>query len=157
MRMESSVVVNRPIDEVWAYMSNLFNLPRRAARGGGGGRFLGVRQTSPGPVAVGSTFQGRLVVLGFERRFEGTCTEWDPPHAAAIALSVVGMGLRSFSLRLVLEATTDGTRVTRVSEFEPRPTLKPLWMIFLLYLRRSSKPRNQEIKRLIEAEHPSGS
>jgi hypothetical protein len=39
-----------------------------------------------------------------------------------------------------------------VSEFEPRPTLKPLWMIFLLYLRRSSKPRNQEIKRLIEAE-----
>src|SRR6266545_113299 len=120
MRMESSVVVNRPIDEVWAYMTNLFNLPR----GGGGGRFLRVRQTSPGPVAVGSTFQGRLVLLGFERR---------------------------------LEATTDGTRVTRVSEFEPRPNLKPLWWILVLYLRRSSKARNHEIKRLIEAEHPGGS
>jgi hypothetical protein len=153
MHMESSVVVNRPIDEVWAYMTNLFNFPR----GGGGGRFLRVRQTSPGPIALGSTLQGRLVVLGFERRFEGTVTESDPPHAGAIALSVVGMGLRSASLRLVLEATTDGTRVTRVSEFEPRPNLKPLWMILLLYLRRSSKARNQEIKRLIEAEHPSGS
>jgi hypothetical protein len=155
MRMESSLVVNRPIDEVWAYMTNPFNLARRGARGGGGGRFLGVRQTSPGPMALGSTFQGRLVLLGFERRFEGTCTEWDPPHAAAIALSVVGMGLRSGSLRLVLEATTDGTMITRVSEFEPRPNLKPLWMILLLYLRRSSKARNQEIKRLIEAEKRS--
>ena len=151
MRMESSVVVNRPIEEVWAYMTNPFNLPRRAARGGGGGRFLKLRQTSPGPIALGSTLQGRLVLLGFERRFEGTVTESDPPHAGAIAFSVVGMGLRSFSLRLVLEATSDGTRVTRVSEFEPRPTLKPLWMILLLYLRRSSKARNQEIKRLIEA------
>jgi hypothetical protein len=153
MRMESSVVVNRPIDEVWAYMTNLFNLPR----GGGGGRFLAVRQTSPGPVAVGSTLQGRLVLLGFERRFEGTCTEWDPPHAGAIALSVVGMGWRSGSLRLALEATAEGTRISRVTEFEPRPTLKPLWMILLLYLRRSSKARNQEIKRLIEAEHTSES
>jgi hypothetical protein len=30
-------------------------------------------------------------------------------------------------------------------------------MILLLYLRRSSKARDQEIKRLIEAEHTNGS
>jgi uncharacterized protein YndB with AHSA1/START domain len=151
MRMESSVVVNRPIDEVWAFATNPFNFPRA-------GGFLGLRQTSPGPMALGSTLQGRAVFLGFERRITCTVTEFDPPHALAFAFSVAGMGMRSYSMRGTLEATTDGTRMSRVAEFEPRPALKPLWwMILLLYLRRSSKARDQEIKRLIEAEHPSGS
>jgi hypothetical protein len=150
MRIESSVVVNRPIDEVWAIMTNLFNFPRA-------GSFLAVRQTSPGPMALGSTLQGRVVFLGFEKRFEGTVTEFDPPHALAFALSVAGMGMRSYTMRGTLEVTTDGTRMVRVSELEPRPTLKPLWWILRPYNRRLAKATNQKIKRLLEAEHTSGS
>jgi hypothetical protein len=150
VRAESSVVVNRPIDEVWAFATNFFNYPRA-------GGFLKLRQTSPGPMALGSTFQGRARFLGLERRIEGTVTEWDPPHVLAFAFSVAGMGIRSYSMRGTLEATTDGTRISRVSELEPRPTLRPLWWILLLYLRhRRMKATDQQLKRVLEAEHPSG-
>ncbi len=151
VRAESSVVVNRPIDEIWAFGTNFFNYPRT-------GGFLRLRQTSPGPMALGSTFQGRVRFLGLESRIEGTVTEWDPPHALAFAISVAGMGLQSFTTRLTAERTTDGTRISRVTELEPRPTLKPLWWILLPYLRhRRMKATDQQIKRVLEAEHPSGS
>jgi carbon monoxide dehydrogenase subunit G len=148
MRMESSVVVNRPIEEVWAFW-NTFNLPR-ASRG-----FLGLRQTSPGPMALGSTLQGRVVILGFERRVELMVTEWDPPHSGT--LSIEGAGIRSGLLSMTLEATAEGTRMVRTSEFEPRPVLKPLFWVLLPYFRRQAKATNQATKRLIEAEHTSGS
>jgi hypothetical protein len=53
-------LINRPIDEVWAYLTDWFNTP-----GMGGYAALGLRQTSPGPTGVGSTLQGRNVFLGF--------------------------------------------------------------------------------------------
>jgi hypothetical protein len=109
-------------------------------------------------MALGSTFQGRVRFLGLESRIEGTVTEWDPPHVLAFAISVAGMGLQSFTTRLTAERTTDGTRISRVTELEPRPTLKPLWWILLPYLRhRRMKATDQQIKRVLEAEHPSGS
>jgi hypothetical protein len=146
--MESSVVINRPIEEVWAFW-NTFNFPR-ASRG-----FLGLRQTSPGPMALGSTLQGRVVILGFERRVELMVTEWDPPHAGT--LSIEGAGIRSGLLGMTLEATAEGTRMVRTSEFEPRPVLKPLFWVLRPYFTRQAKATNQATKRLIEAEHTSGS
>jgi carbon monoxide dehydrogenase subunit G len=152
MRMETSVVVNRPIEEVWAFGTDPFNFPR-AGRG-----FLGLRQTSPGPMALGSTLQGRVRFLGLERRIEVIVTRWEPPHAGELAISGNFLGIRSMSLRARLEATTDGTRMTRVTEFEPRPILKPLWRILVLYWRmRVAKETNREIKRLLEAEQTSES
>jgi carbon monoxide dehydrogenase subunit G len=150
MRVESSVVVNRPIEEIWAFMANPFNLPRAT-------RFLRVRETSPGPMGLGSTLQGRVVFLGSEKRIELAVTEWDPPDAVAFAISGVGMGMRSSSLRSTLEATTDGTRVVTVWQLEPRPTLKPLWWILLPYIRRRMQGTDQKMKRRLEAEHGGGS
>ncbi len=143
MRYESSVVVNRPVEEVWAFMTDPFNLPRF------GSGMLGVRVTSPGSIGVGTTGHMRVVIFGLEARVSGAITEWDPPRA--VAFSVKGAGFRSFSLRATLEATADGTKVVRVGEFEPQPALKLFWWIALPFLRRSAHAHNQNFKRLLEA------
>jgi carbon monoxide dehydrogenase subunit G len=145
MRTETTVVVNRPIDEVWAFLMDPFNRPRV------GGSWLGARWTSPGPPGLGSTYQGRVAILGFETRISGAIAEWDPPHN--VALSMTGAGIRSGSLRGTLEATADGTKVVRVSELEPRPALKLFWWIVSPLVRRRSHLADQNMKRLLEAGH----
>lgn len=144
MRFETSVVVNRPIDEVWAFMLDPFNMPRI-----GGGR-LAFRVTPPGPLGLGSTFQGRMVILGFETRVSGAFTEWDPPRAFAISLT--GAGIQSASFRQTNEATADGTKIVRMIETEPRPAFRPLWWIIGPWFRRREDAAIQNIKRLLEAE-----
>jgi len=143
MRHETSVMVNRPIDEVWAFMTDPFNVPRF------GSMTLGFRQTSPGPVGLGSTGQMRVAILGFETRIRVSVTEWDPPHT--FAFSMTGAGIRSGSLRQTLEATADGTKVVRVSEFEPRGVLKLLWPIVGSFVRRRMDATIPKIKRFLEA------
>ena len=143
MRLETSVVINRPIDEVWAFLSDPFNMPRwRGSR-------LAVRMTSPGPMGVDSTVQHRIVLFGLETQITHTVTEWDPPHAFAWALRFPGM--HSTSERLTLEATVDGTKVVRVHEGEPRLILRLLAPIAGPVTRRLVDPQNQNLKRLLEA------
>jgi hypothetical protein len=65
MRFEDTVMIDRTPEEVWAFYTDWFNAPRIR-----GGDMLGLRQTSPGPMGIGSTLQGRRVLLGFEMRID---------------------------------------------------------------------------------------
>jgi ligand-binding SRPBCC domain-containing protein len=141
---EDTVVIDRPIDEVWAYLTDWFNTPRM-----GGYAALGLRQTSPGPTGVGSTLQGRNVILGFETRLNHTITEWDPPHTFADAME--GRPFRSLSQRGTLEAIGDGTRLVVSTEFELRPVLKVLWPFLGPLVRRKFRAGAEGAKRVIEA------
>lgn len=142
MRREASVVVKRPIEEVWAFLADLFHVPRYGVRA------LGLRQTSPGAIRVGSTIQARMMLLGLEWRIDAVITEWDPPHAMAFSARV--WGTRSVNFRQTLEASADGTRVVRVVEVEPRPALKPLWSIYFPLFWRRQDAVAQKIKHLLE-------
>lgn len=144
MHLESSVVVNRPVEEVWAFATDMFNLPRL------GGGTLQLRQTTPGPIGVGATLHARGVILGFEGRVSGTITEWDPPHAFTV--SARGAGIRSIFLRETYEVTAEGTKIVRVGEIERGPILKLLWLIVGPLLRRRWDAHTQNIKRLLEAD-----
>jgi ligand-binding SRPBCC domain-containing protein len=141
---EDTLVINRPIDEVWAYLTDWFNTPRM-----GGYAALGLRQTSPGPTGVGSTLQGRNVFMGFETRLNHTVTEWDPPYAFADTME--GRPFRSLSQRGTLEAIGDGTRLVISTEFELRPALKLLWPLFRPFVRRKMRTWVQGLKRLLES------
>src|SRR5258706_2143510 len=114
---ESSVVGDRPNDDVWAFLTDFFNAPRLI-----GGGMLGLRQTSPGPLGVGSTLQGRNVLLGFETRLNHTITEFDPPHVFADQMEA--RPFRSLLQRGTLEAIGDKTRLTVTTDFELRPAMK---------------------------------
>ena len=107
MRYAMTVEIDRPIEEVWAWMGDIFNAPRLR------GMSLGGRQTSKGPIGVGSTYEFRAMVLGFETVIVGEVTEWDPPHASTATAS--GRPVKSFRLRETFERIPTGTGLSEIS------------------------------------------
>jgi len=143
-RFENSILINRPPEEVWAFMTDMFNAPRM--RPG----FLGWRQTSPGPLGVGSTMQGRAVILGMEARLNARFVEWDPPHGWVV--TIFGRPFRSID-RVTLERIGNTTRISRSSEFEPHPVLKLLlWPLYPTLVRRQQRAVFENAKRLLESQ-----
>jgi hypothetical protein len=145
VRFEDSIVIHRSPEEVWAFYTDWFNAPRIR-----GGDMLVLRQTSPGPMGVTSTLQGRRVLLGFEMRIEFVITEWDPPRAMASSIS--GRALRSGRSRTTLEAVGSGTRVSGWLELELRPPWKLLVPIIGPAMRRNRSSSYENLKRLIESQ-----
>lgn len=141
---EHTVVIDRPIGEVWTYLTDWFNTPRM-----GGYAALGLRQTSPGPLGLGTTLQGRNVILGFETRLNHTITEWDPPHAFEDTME--GRPFRSLSQHGTLEAVGDATRLVVTTDFELRPSLRLLWPVIGPFVRRKMGAGITSAKTLIEA------
>jgi uncharacterized protein YndB with AHSA1/START domain len=144
MRPETSVVVNRPIEEVWACVTDPFSLPRW------GGRRLAVHAIPPRPLRVGSMLRQRWVVFGIETQLSGVVTEWDPPRVVTVSLLDEGIARSGFA-RTTLEATAAGTKVVRSGGLELRGLWKLLSPIVRPYIRRMMEDQNRNLKRLLEA------
>jgi carbon monoxide dehydrogenase subunit G len=145
MRIHESIAINRPPDEVWAFLTELFNSPR--VRPGS----LALRRTSPGPLGSGSVIQGRQMVLGFETRFTMTVTEFDPPRRAVVTLAA--RPVRG-AISTMLEPTANGTKVDRTTDIEFHPALKLLSPVLGYLLRRQDRAASRNLKRLIEGPPP---
>ena len=142
LRTRSTVVIDRPIEDVWAFIVDPFNMPR-ASRS-----WLGTRMTSSGPLGLGSTFHARWTIFGFETRTNFVVTEWDPPRR--VTLSGTGGPMRSGTLGMTLESTAQGTRIVRTSELEPR-MLGPLWAVAWPFIRRVGPRTDRKMKEILES------
>lgn len=142
MHFEDSVLIDRPIDEVWAWQTDFFNNPRLFGRG-----LLGIRQTSPGSPGVGSTLQGRLVILGFETRVNLVITEWDPPHVLALSGA---LPFGPIVARYTFETVGNGTKMVRSRDVEPQGPLKLLSPLLVPYARRRMRAATRDMKQFIE-------
>lgn len=141
---EHRLIVNRPIDEIWDEVLDMFNAPRLGRREG----LLSMRETSSGPRGVGSTYSERRVILGFETRLTARIMEWDPPNA--IAVSMEGRPFRSLVSRFTLRAVPGGTELVNRDEFELKPALKILWPIIGPVLTRRREQSVVDLKALLE-------
>ena len=145
-------MIDRPIDEVWAFANDQFNRPRWSGDGN-----LGSRQTSPGPMALGSILQSRtaIPILGFETRMDSVITEWDPPHAMTLSDTGRHSGpFRSAIVRMTMKAVPGGTRVVRIGDVKLRPAYRVLWLFLGPFVKRMMIRRNNlgTLKLLLEAE-----
>jgi len=140
---ENSVVIDRPIDELWATFLDLFNAPSLP------GSSFSVRQTSPGPLGLGSTIRARRVILGFETVLEQRVTEWDPPNV--ITVTIKGRPFRSMTNRVALEAVPGGTKLTDTVDMEPVLALKLLWPVIGPFQRRQRQRQGRDLKTKLES------
>ena len=62
IKIETSIVINRSIEEVFAFVTDVEKMPQRSAE------LLEAKKTSEGPVGVGTTFSAVAKFLG--RRME---------------------------------------------------------------------------------------
>jgi hypothetical protein len=141
--LESQVTIRRPVEDVWAFMTDLFNAPRVR------GMTLASRKVSPGPLGLGSVFDSRTVILGYETHMRFTVIEWDPPHAGVMSLS--GPLLRSGRLRVELRATSEGTHQVTTVDGELSTAGILLWPLLGPLTRRNQARNDRKLKELLEA------
>jgi len=107
MRFEQSIAVNAPAEKVFEYVSDLTKLPEW-------GQFsVAVRQTSQGPVGVGSTYETDGKQFG-NHTDSCTVTEYVPGQKFALETKGDAGDVRN-SFEIVEEGAT--TRLTKVQEF----------------------------------------
>jgi uncharacterized protein YndB with AHSA1/START domain len=137
---ENTVMIARPIEDVFGFLSDLENIPKWNYA------IIETRKVSEGPVGVGTTYrQVRSVPSRSEERLE--ITTYDPPRQ----LEIRGQ-LGPFASRLVyaLEAIPAGTRVTNTVELELRGPGRLLGRVAVPRVREAVAANLGRLKELLE-------
>jgi len=108
-RFEASVVINRPVEEVFAYMTDVGNWPLWHSG------MLEAEQTSEGPVGVGTTCRGVNQFLGRRMEWASEITEYEPNRKMKQKLI---SGPMSIEQSLTFEPVEGGTGLTLAGEGE---------------------------------------
>ncbi len=138
---ENTVLIARPIEDVFGFLSDLENVPRWNYA------IVETRKVSEGPIGVGTVYrQVRSVPSRSEERLE--ITTYDPPRQ---------LGLRGrlgpFASRLfyALDATPEGTRVTNTVEVELHGPGRLLGRVAVPRVRDAVAANLRKLKELVEA------
>jgi carbon monoxide dehydrogenase subunit G len=147
-RFSSSIVINRPLEEVWTVLIDFQRVPSWE-RG-----ILEVRQTSLGPAGLGTTLIVRRVYFGRETQVHCQITAWD--ERRGVTMDLRGGPLRHASVRYAVEPVgSTQTRVTYTGVGELRPALQILTP-FMPAIGRSDERKNlANLRRLLETSNPS--
>jgi uncharacterized protein YndB with AHSA1/START domain len=140
---EIKLVIHRPIEDVFAFISNAENLPRwRAAT-------LEVKPISSGAPSVGSIFKGRFTFLG--RPFEGNLEiiAHEPHQSYATRLTEGPFPLEA---HYTLESANGSTRVTLVIQGEPGGFFKLAEPLVVSMAKRSYEADLHNLREILEAE-----
>ena len=103
IHIEDSIVINRPINEVFAYISDLTNAPEWQTR------LLEVRRTTTAPLGVGSQFTFVRKFLGRKLEATNEFTQYLPNEVVTF---VTTSGPVSVEASYLLQTRAADTRVT---------------------------------------------
>ena len=148
MQAEASVVVDRPIEEVFEFTNY------RVAEWS-----LTVVEDEvihETPDRVGTTFRCVTQSHGKQMVFQGTVTRWEPPALSAIHLIGDTFDIEAMYL---FESTPEGTRVTQQSVISPRGFTKVIFFLFGWMMGKATCNEVQKeldnLKRLLEEPAPA--
>jgi carbon monoxide dehydrogenase subunit G len=142
IKIEESIIINRPVEEVWKFVSNIENATKWD-RG-----VLEARQTSKGPIGVGSTLQTRRQMLGRQRIGKLRVSEYVPNRMIALQASLGQIA--EAQIRYSFEPVDSGTRMTGISEVELHGAWRLITPILNLMLERDGREDMANIKRIME-------
>jgi uncharacterized protein YndB with AHSA1/START domain len=142
-RVEANIVINRPVEEVFAFATN----PENDSLWQTGGQDMGYAYD--GPVQVGAKAQGESQYLG--RRFEWTMevTEYEPNRKLA---SEIAFGPIVAQQSLTFEAVEGGTEVTLVMEGEVGGFFRLAGPILIRTIQKDFAASLAKLKDILEAE-----
>jgi uncharacterized protein YndB with AHSA1/START domain len=104
-RAEASVVINRPVQELWDYLSDVSNVPVWMSY------VLEAEQTSEGPLGVGTKFQGVSHFLGRRIQRTSEVTQIEPNSGWKEKVSAPPI---AFEESYIFESVEGGTESTFV-------------------------------------------
>jgi len=142
-RAEVSTTINRPIEEVFAVLSDLSNNPKWAS-----GSVETPKKTSDGPIGVGTTWHTVDKFLGRRIESDAEYTEFEANRKIA-ATSKSGPFPVEFAM--TLEPVPGGTRVSQVIEAEPGGFFKLAEPLLVTIAKRQFQNDLDNLKDLMEA------
>jgi len=148
IRAEKSTVIERSVEDVFAYVSDQTNAVHWQAG------LVEVRRLTDGPIGVGNrhtivrTFMGRRLAV------ENEYIAFEPGRRIAFRTTSGPMPLEASYL---VEAVADGTRVTSTIAMEASGFVSLAEPLIAAGLRREMDAAFRELKRVLEAPVPAGS
>ncbi len=140
--LEISTVINRPLEEVFAFLSNPENFPKWVTGSSE------VKITSAGPIGMGTTYRTVLTVLG--RRIEGVVefTEYEPNRSYTMKTKSGPVPVEN---RVTFERVDGGTRVTQHQVAEPGGFFKLAEPLLVRMIKRQFEADAANLKDLMES------
>ncbi len=142
-RAEFSTMIKRPVEDVWAVISNVENNPKWASSA------LEAKQTSAGPIGVGTTAQFVGKFLGRRIETESVITEFEPNRKYSWESKSGPFPIKGST---ALEQIDGGTRVTGTLEAEPGGFFKLAEPLVITMAKRSFQGDLDNLKDLMEAD-----
>lgn len=135
-----SVVVKRPVEDVFAVVSDPTNTPKWNST------LLSATKTSDGPTKVGTTFQSTGEMFGRQLTTEFTVTELEVNRRFAVTST------KPFPLTmaLALEPTTGGTRIDLIADVEPSGFFKIVGPLMVRMGRRQNQRNLENLRDMLE-------
>lgn len=143
MQTQYSIVIMRPIEQVFAYITDVANDLHWQPE------ISEVKVTSPLPIGVGTTFIEVRRTLGRQFTWNMLVTDFFPNQR--ICIESVG-GTIPYSGCRVFESLSQGTRVTETSEVVLSLWLRPFSGFIAQMSTRSVAEAYQRLKRILEAQ-----
>jgi len=141
LQFENVVVIDRPVEEVFAYLADFSNVPEWNYA------IEETRQVSPGPVGVGAEYrQTRSLPRPSEETF--VVTEYEPNQKLAIE---GGLGPFFGTLSYELQSSAWGTEVRNAADLEGQGVMKVAGGLLGGRIREAVGQNLQKLKQLLES------
>jgi uncharacterized protein YndB with AHSA1/START domain len=140
-----TVVVDRPVEEVFAFLADGTNDPKFSPR------VQEIAKTTDGPVGVGTVYASTVKDAGLKTKREFEYTEFEPPTKIRwreVSKNLVSVPEGGYDLRPV----DGGTEVTIFNELEGRGPGKLLAGFAARAAQKDAEGFGQRIKRAVEEE-----
>jgi uncharacterized protein YndB with AHSA1/START domain len=147
-RFEATVVVDRPIDEVFAFLADGENDPKFSPR------VLEINKTTEGPPGTGTVYASTVKDAGMKTSREFKITEFEPPTRirwAEVSKNLVTASEGGYDFA----REGEGTRVTIHNVLEGHGAGKLLAPLALRSARKGADDFGKSIKAAVEAALPA--
>ena len=141
-KLDTSVVINRPIEEVFAFATDLEKMTQWSAE------LVEVKKTSEGPVGVGTTFSAVASVLGRQLEVDNEVSAYEPNTKYSIKVTsgpITGGGGYTF------EPVEGGTKATFGFDADLGGFFRMAEPLVVRMLRRQYETNLNHLKDLLEA------
>jgi carbon monoxide dehydrogenase subunit G len=142
MRGKASAVIERPAEEVWAFVADPMQEHRWAPV------VREVRKNSDGPVGVGYVYDETIRLLGRGYQITLEVTEYEPPRLMRVRITKGAPGVASGAR--IVERTEGGTRLTIETEGRSRIGFGLVEPLVNRVIARALRRALANVKRIVE-------
>jgi uncharacterized protein YndB with AHSA1/START domain len=142
-KFEASVMIDRPVEEVWKFVTDLSKLPKWNTE------VLEAKQTSAGPIGVGATLQTRSSNMVSDIKV----VEYEPNRKCTMEFT--SGPVKGTKERSSVENVEGKTRFTRTADLKFSGIYKLVGPFFTPRLKREYAGSVGNLKRILESEAKS--